>query len=236
LWILGIAFVLLYLVFILMDFDKLRNKWKSMLPPVYRDDVVNFASEFNGALHRYFRAQAAIASIVGILFAIGFEVIGLPMGVLLGLIIGLLNLVPYLQLLGLIPSFLLAIIQAIQTGGSIWGMIGLTTLIFVIVQTIQETILIPFIQRKNTGLSPAIVLLSLTIWAKVLGFLGLILAIPLTYLIHIYYMRYISKVSDIDYNPEIREINEVPELPPKPKRKPITQIIKDKLPGSSKKE
>ncbi|MCK5521167.1 MAG: AI-2E family transporter, partial [Candidatus Marinimicrobia bacterium] len=88
-WILGIAFVMLYLVFILMDFDKLRNIWKDMLPPLYRDDIVEFISQFNGALHRYFRAQAAIAGIVGTLFAIGFEVVGLPLGMLLGLIIGL---------------------------------------------------------------------------------------------------------------------------------------------------
>lgn len=227
-WILGIAFVILYLVFILMDFDKFRRVWKEMLPPAYRDDIINFLAEFNGAMHRYFRAQAAIASIVGILFAIGFEVIGLPMGLLLGLLIGLLNLVPYLQTLGIVPAFLLAIIHAIQNGGSIWGMIGLTTLIFVIVQAIQETILIPFIQKKSTGLSPAIVLLSLTVWAKILGFLGLVIAIPLTYLIYTYYMRYLSRVSNISYDPEIREITDPPDLPSKSRRTLIRKLIKNK--------
>jgi len=211
LWILGLAFVILYLVFMLLDFDKLRAIWKDLLPPAYREEIVDFIHEFNGALHRYFRAQSLIAGIVGILFAIGFEVIGLPMGVVLGLFVGALNLIPYLQTIGLIPAFLLAILHALQTGSSVWLMVGLTALVFAVVQTIQETLLIPYIMKRNTGLSPAIVLLSLTIWAKILGFLGLILALPLTYLIYTYYMRYLAGISDITYSPEVREIRTLEE-------------------------
>ncbi len=234
-WVLGIAFVLLYLVFILLDFEKLRRIWKELIPVPYREDIAGFLEEFNGALHKYFRAQAAIAGIVGILFAIGFEVISLPMGVLLGLFVGLLNLIPYLQILGFVPAILLAIIHAIQNDSSIWGMIGLTLLVFIIVQTIQETILVPRIMNKSTGLSPAIVLLSLTIWAKLLGFLGLIIALPMTYLIYTYYMRYLAKSSDISYEPLVREIGPQPERPPR--EKTLTAALIDKLrPGDDENE
>jgi predicted PurR-regulated permease PerM len=143
-------------------------------------------------MNRYFRGQAAVASIVGVLFATGFLIIGLPLGILLGLFIGLLNMVPYLQLIGLIPAFLLALIHALETGSSFWVILGLTGLIFVVVQIIQDAILVPRIMGRVTGLNPAMILLSLSIWGKLLGIFGLIIALPMTFLILAYYRRFLA--------------------------------------------
>ena len=186
---LGLSVILLYLVFLLFDFQKLQQEWDRMIPGMYRRQIVEFIKEFNVAMNQYFRGQAAVASIVGVLFAIGFVLVGLPLGILLGLFIGLLNMVPYLQLIGLIPAFLLALVHALEAGLSIWATLGLTALVFVVVQTIQDTILVPKIMGKVTGLSPAMILLSLSIWGKLLGFFGLVIAIPVTCLILAYYRR-----------------------------------------------
>ncbi|HHO76861.1 MAG TPA: AI-2E family transporter [Deltaproteobacteria bacterium] len=189
---LGLTVIGLYLVFLLIDFQKVQEEWKYLVPGIYRRQVVEFAEEFQSAMSRYFRGQAAVAFSVGVLFSIGFVIIGLPLAILLGLFIGLLNMVPYLQLVGLIPAFFLAMIHALETGTSIWINLGLTTLVFAVVQTIQDTFLVPKIMGRVTGLSPAVILLSLSVWGKLLGFFGLVIAIPVTCLALAYYRRLLA--------------------------------------------
>ena len=129
--------------------------------------------------------------LVGLLFSIGFLIIGLPMGVVLGLFIGLLNLVPYLQLISLPVTAVLCIVGAITTGGSFWVLFWEAMAVYVVVQCIQDLLLTPKIMGKAMGLNPAIILLSLSVWGSLLGFLGLIIALPLTTLILSYYNLYI---------------------------------------------
>jgi len=197
----GLAVIGLYLAFLLMDYQKIGPTWKGLLPPAYRESVVNFVTEFDSAMNRYFRAQAMVALIVGVLFAIGFWIINLPMGILLGLFVGLLNMVPYLQVVGLIPAFLLSFIHAIETGSSIWVILGMTGAVFVVVQVIQDAILVPRIMGRVTGLSPAIILLSLSIWGKLLGFFGLLIAIPTTCLLLAYYRRFLTTTKENGESP-----------------------------------
>jgi len=187
----GLAVIGLYLVFLLFNYQKIKESWKDLIPPAYREAVTGFVEEFNLAMKRYFRGQAAVASIVGVLFALGFWIIGLPMGVLLGLFIGLLNMVPYLQIIGLIPAFLLALVHALEMGGSLWMILALTGLVFAVVQIIQDVILVPKIMGRVTGLSPAMILLSLSIWGKLLGVFGLLIALPMTCLLLAYYRRFL---------------------------------------------
>jgi len=118
----------LYLVFLLLDYQAVKEGWQGLLPSQYREPFISFVSEFNDAMKQYFSAQAAVAAIVGVLFAIGFALIGIPLGILLGLFIGLLNMVPYLQLIGLIPAFFLALVLALETGSSFGVLLGLIAL------------------------------------------------------------------------------------------------------------
>ena len=189
----GLTVVGLYLVFLLIDYEKVSEGWKDLLPPGSRDKITGFVSDFDSAMNRYFRAQALVASIVGVLFTLGFLLIGLPMGILLGLFIGLLNMVPYLQIIGLIPAILLALVHALETGGSFWTILALTVLVFVVVQLIQDAILVPRIMGKVTGLNPAMILLSLSIWGKLLGMFGLLIALPMTCLLLAYYRRFLAR-------------------------------------------
>ena len=196
-WLIGFFIIGLYFIFLLLDYEAVRG-WKELVPPAYRESVVGLVDDFESAMSNYFRGQAAVASICGVLFAIGFALIGLPLGILLGLFIGLLNMVPYLQIIGLIPAGLLAIMHAVQSGVNVWMVLGLTGLVFVVVQIIQDVILVPRIMGKVTGLNPAMIMLSLSIWGKLLGLLGMIIALPVTYLLLVYYRRLLNSVPSIE--------------------------------------
>lgn len=144
-------------------------------------------------MNKYFRGQALVALCVGILFSIGFLIIDFPMAIGLGLFIGLLNMVPYLQLVGFIPTIILAIIKAADTGQNFWMILLMALVVFAVVQVIQDTFLTPKIMGHVTGLNSAIILLSLSIWGSLLGILGMIIALPMTTLLINYYQKYIIK-------------------------------------------
>ena len=133
-----------------------------------------------------------IALIVGILFSLGFKIIGLPLALILGMFVGVLNLVPYMQIFGFIPAFILSVIYSLEMNQNLWITLGATSLVFLIVQIIQETILVPKIMNKVTGMHPAIILLSLSIWGSLMGLTGLIIALPISSIIIVYYKRFIA--------------------------------------------
>ncbi len=188
----SLAAIGLYLVFLMMDFRHVRDKWAELVPYNYRPGVRAFVHDTNQAMGRYFRAQAGVAAIVGVLFALGFWLIGLPLGVLLGLLVGLLNMVPYLQIIALPPALLLGVLLSLETGSNVWWILAQVMAVFVIVQAIQDLVLVPRIMGKAMGLSPAMILLSLAIWGKLLGLLGLLIALPATCVLLAYYRRLID--------------------------------------------
>ena len=183
--------VMLYFIFILLDYEKIAEGWIKLIPERYRPFAQGLAEDVEVSMNRYFRGQALIALCVGVLFAIGFKIIDFPLAVSLGLFIGFLNLIPYLQTLGLIPMLLLSLLKAAETGGSFWLIFGSALLVLCVVQGIQDLFLTPKIMGKAMGLNPAIILLSLSIWGTLLGFVGLIVALPLTTLSLSYYKRFI---------------------------------------------
>lgn len=188
-----LAMVLIYTLFILIDYEKFTNGWSELLPKRYRGTAVRLVSDITEGMNKYFRGQGVVAFCVGVLFSIGFLIIDFPMAVGLGMFIGLLNMVPYLQLIGFIPAIILAIVKAADTGQSFWLIMLLVVLVFGIVQLIQDTILTPKIMGKVMGLNAAIILLSLSIWGSLLGILGMIIALPMTTLLLTYYQRFINK-------------------------------------------
>ncbi len=187
----GLIIVLVYLVFLLVDFPEYARTWPTFLPPQYRDATVEFLTQFNEAMRRYFRGQSVVALFTGALFALGFSVMGLPMAVPFGLFIGLLSMVPYLAVVALVPAMMLAGIRAIEGDASFLGSVLLTLMVFAIVQAIQDTLITPRVMGKATGLRPIAILLGVFIWGKLLGFMGLLLSIPLTCLGIAYYRRYV---------------------------------------------
>ena len=193
-WGLVAAFmVLVYILFILKDYELLARGWVSLIPEKYRDRVVRLAEDVEDSMSDYFRGQSLVALCVGVLFSIGFVIIDFPLAIGFGLFVGVLNIVPYLQTVALVPTVFLALVKAANTGGNFWWILAAAGIVFLVVQAIQETILIPRIMNKVTGLNPAVILLSLSVWGSLLGLVGMIIALPATSLILSYYRRFLKK-------------------------------------------
>lgn len=184
--------VIIYTVFILIDFEKLTEGFYTLFPSSRRELVREIVREVKSNMRSYFRGQSIIALIVGILFAIGFKIISLPLGITMGLALGVLNLIPYMQWLGIPPLIILSILQSVDTGRNLGLCIGLSIGVVVIVQIFQDTYLVPRIMGKAFGMRPAIILLSLSIWGSLLGILGVIIALPSTILLYTYYQKVIN--------------------------------------------
>ena len=183
--------VILYVLFIMLDYERIMLSFKQLVPYPHRRQIFQIFHDIENSMNRYFRNQFYIAMIVGVLFSIGFLIIGLPMAVVLGLFIGLLNMVPYLQLISLPITALLCLVSTASTGVNFWAIFWESMAVYVVVQCIQDLFLTPKIMGKAMGLNPAIILLSLSVWGALLGFLGLIIALPLTTLLLSYYNIYI---------------------------------------------
>ena len=175
----------------MLDFDKLSHGLKGAIPRKYRRTALRIISDVQHTMSRYFRGQALVSFFVGVIFAIEFYIIGLPMAIVFGLSIGILNMVPYLQLISIPVAAFLCLVASVSTGGSFWVLFGWTIGAYCLCQLIQDMVLIPAIMKSAMGLNPAIVFLSLSLWAYVLGFIGLIIALPLTTLIISYYCEYV---------------------------------------------
>lgn len=183
--------VILYVIFIMLDYERIMLSFRQLVPYRHRKQIFHIGRDIEHAMNRYFRGQFFIAFIVGILFSIGFVIIGLPMGVVLGMFIGVLNMVPYLQLISLPITAILCLVCTASTGIDFWLIFWESMAVYIIVQCIQDLFLTPKIMGKAMGLNPAIILLSLSVWGSLLGFMGLIIALPLTTLLLSYYNIYI---------------------------------------------
>lgn len=184
--------VLLYVIFIMLDYERLLRGFKHMVPPRYRSMVFAIFDDVKESMNHYFRGQALIAFLVGVLFSVGFIVIGMPLAVVLGMFIGLLNMVPYLQLVSLPVTTLLCLVYSVQDNVAFWPLWWECMAVYVVVQCIQDLVLTPRIMGRAMGLNPAIILLSLSIWGSLLGIIGMIIALPLTTLLISYYNDYLT--------------------------------------------
>ena len=185
------AFALLYLVLLLADYDHYATVWLKYVPRSQRAFLEKLSNDVAHNMRGYFRGQVLVAISNGVMFSIGFWLIGLPMPVGMGIFVGVLSFIPYIQVLGILPAALLALLQMADTGSSFWGMMALIIVVYIVVQVLQDTIFTPRIMGRIMGLSPAVVLLSLSVWGYIAGIIGLMVALPLTTLILAYYQRYI---------------------------------------------
>lgn len=190
-----VMMVLLYIFFLLIDYEDVNQNWIKIVPSSHRTMAKHLASDIKREMNAYFRGQATVAFLVGVLFSIGFLIIDFPMAIGLGMFIGLLNMVPYAQAMGFIPTVVLALLKANDTGENFWFIISMAIVVFFVVQAIQDLFLVPKIMGKTMGLRPAIILLSLSVWGTLLGIMGFVIALPLTTLGWSYYRRFVLRES-----------------------------------------
>ncbi|WP_163631937.1 AI-2E family transporter [Paludibacter sp. 221] len=212
-----VVIVFLYFIFISLDYEKINAGFTYAIPSKYRPLAIEIITDMKTGMNKYFRGQALIALIDGILFAIGFYIMGLPMGIVLGLLMGLFNLVPYMQALGYLPAMLLGLLQSAETGQSYWSILLWILIIVLAVQVIEQVFLTPKIMGKATGLNPAIILLSLSVWGSLLGLLGMIIALPVTTLMISYYKRFVLNEEPLPTEEVVLETEQTEmqeEIPP----------------------
>lgn len=177
----GLGFVPLFLFFALLSGRSLRGKVSKQLSIFHastQQKILYFMDVFVGYITAFFQGQLIIAVSMGGLYAISFMLIGLKFGVLIGLVLGLLNIVPFLgSLIGLMVVLPMAYLQ--PEGGV--QLLLLAGLVFAAVQLIESWLLTPKIMANRSGLHPALVVISLFLWGTILGgIIGMVLAVPLT--------------------------------------------------------
>ncbi|MBN1382035.1 MAG: AI-2E family transporter [Deltaproteobacteria bacterium] len=170
-----------YLAFFLMARPFQTSQIGEFLPFLKketREDVIYLIDQFIGILLTFFRGQIIIALAQGVLYAIGFALVGLPSGIVIGMMLGLLNIIPYLgSIAGLGVALPLAYFG---DDGGVWRLV-MVLAVFGVVQMIEGYVLTPKIMGNRTGLHPALIIFAIFFWGVALnGILGMMLAIPLT--------------------------------------------------------
>ena len=200
----GLVFLIgfVYFVFILLDFENLGRGFISLFPKTLRPTIRTISMDLDRYMNNYFRGQALVAMSVGILLSIGFNIIGLPLATAMGIFIGILNFIPYMQALGIIPLGLASLLMAAQTGENAFVCMLLAYGVLMVVQIIQDMIIVPRIMGQTMGMRPSLILLVLSIWGYLLGFFGMLIALPVTMFIYSLYMRYV--LQDEEYIEQMR--------------------------------
>ena len=177
------------LVYLLFDFDRVKERALDLVPPARRQSWVAFLSEYDTLLSRFLRGQVLAATVVGVMTWIGLLIVGFPFSGLVGTVAGVFNLVPYL---GLVASIVPVIVIALFSG-SFLGSLLKAGIVFGIVQLIDGSVTGPRITGGSVGLHPVWVMLALAVGSFFFGFIGLLLAMPTAVLIKLVLKRGIER-------------------------------------------
>jgi predicted PurR-regulated permease PerM len=195
----GMIMVPVYLFFFLKDSASIRTHWHDYVPlkaSRFKTSLVETLQEINGYLISFFRGQVLVAAIDGILVGLALTIFGLPYGLLIGIFMAILGIIPYIgNILCLIPACIIAYLHAQGTapfGMGPWAYVGSVVAIFVVVQQINSLVTAPKIVGDSVGLHPLTVIFSMLFWSLVLGgFIGALLAVPLTAAVKVLFRRFI---------------------------------------------
>ena len=180
-----------YVIFILIDYDPLMKGFRQLVPPKYRKVAYKIEDDIKTNMNHYFRGQGIIALCAAVFYCVGFSIVGIPLSIVLGILVGVLYMIPYFQYITLIPVALVCLIYSMGGQADFWPVFGQCLLVYFISQCICDYILTPKIMGKALGLNPAIILFSLSVWGTLLGLIGMIIALPLTTLLLAYYQEYV---------------------------------------------
>ena len=175
---LGWLIVVVYVLFILIDFDKYEKGIKNLVPGKYVPMVTAVTHDVSWTMKRYFRNQALISFITGLCYIAGFSIVGIPMSVVIGFFCMILFMVPYMVYISVIPVIVMCLFKSMETGMDFWIILLECAAVYVFVETFSDMVLTPKIMGKALGLNPAIIILSLSVWGSLLGLLGMVIALP----------------------------------------------------------
>jgi predicted PurR-regulated permease PerM len=187
---------LIYILFILIDYPAISNGFKLIIPRKWRPGVLKVIYEVQDYMDRYFRGQGVVALCAAVFYCIGFSIVKLPLAIPMGILVGVLYMIPYFQYVTLIPVAVICFICSLTGEVTFASMFGRCIMVYVVSQCICDYIITPHIMGKEMGMNPAVILLSLSVWGSLLGIIGMIIALPVTAILMTYYQRYISDPAD----------------------------------------
>ena len=199
---LGFVMVPIYLYYFLNESAAIKEHWHEYVPlkaSRFKTELVETLTEVNRYLISFFRGQVLVAFIDGMLVGIALTLYDLPLGLLVGIIMAMLGIIPYIgNIITLIPACVLAYFHFSVPenqhilGDNPWAYVGGVVAIFVIVQQINSLLTAPKIVGDSVGLHPMTVIFSMLFWTLILGgFVGALLAVPLTAAVKVLFRRYI---------------------------------------------
>lgn len=160
--------------YLLRDYDVLLSRSRELVPSTRREGVLGFFREYDELLSGYLRGQMTVALVVGSLTGLGLWILQFPYAVLVGVIVTVFSVIPYLGLiLSLIPAVLIAL-----TSGSVWLSLGKVAVVFAVAQGLEGAVISPRIVGGSVGLHPVWVVLALAVGGFYFGFVGLLIAVP----------------------------------------------------------
>ncbi len=201
----GLAMVPIYLYYFLKESTAIKNNWHKYVPlkaSKFKSEVIETLTEINGYLISFFRGQVLVAMIDGLLVGVALAIFQLPYGILIGLILGIIGVIPFVgNLLCLVPACFIAYVhfssETVHThqwllGDNPWAYVGAVAAIFIVVQQINSLVTAPKIVGESVGLHPMTVIFSMLFWSLILGgMLGALLAVPMTAAVKVLFRRYI---------------------------------------------
>ena len=160
--------------YLLRDYDRLRIGIGNLIPGKARDGVVKVAMEYDRLLSQYLRGQVTVSLILGAMMALGLTLVGFPQAILIGVIVGIFNVVPYLGLvLGILPAIFIALVS-----GNVLISLFKVVVIYGVAQGLEGGVLSPRIVGDSVGLHPVWIVLALAVGGFFFGFVGLLIAVP----------------------------------------------------------
>ena len=202
-WLSLVVLMPLYTFFFLLNFNVIVKRFHDHLPAAYRPTVVRVVTTIDAAISSFFRGRLLICLAVGLLTGIGWLALGIvgvhvPYNLALGGLVGLLNLVPFMSVLGLPPALILTFLEA-DAAGENWVLaISFVLGVYMVVQAIESFVLTPTIGAKASGLHPVTTVIVLMIGGQLVGLLGMLLAIPIASTLKSLFAEYLL--------PEIRRL------------------------------
>jgi len=194
----AISFIFKFIIFslisiyLLYDIDNIKPKFIELIPQNWRHEVFDIFKEINSMLKHFLRGQLGVGLITGALYSTGLILSGIDFAIFIGFIAGILNFIPYFgPLFGIVPSVLFSLLSYHTFPGTLYHLLGVG-LTFGVVQIIEGTFLTPMIIGEELKINPVIIILSVLIFGKLMGLLGILLAIPAISVIKVLYDRLIG--------------------------------------------
>jgi len=175
-WIVNLVLLPILTFYFLRDWDALVERVASLIPRDHIDTVSRLASESDERLGGFLRGQFLVMVAQGVFYAVGLQLIGLRLGILVGLIAGLISFVPYLG--AAVGAILMLLAALVQSQGIDWQLLVLGTAVFTAGQLLESYVLTPRLVGDRIGLHPVAVIFAVMAGGQLFGFLGMLIALP----------------------------------------------------------